>query len=129
MAPQGCGEGFGIKCLDRREKVPVLTQRLSDLLFVGKSVGDREVTPNVDSLVWFVEVVMPLLDKLLGPIYRLRIAGLADEALVARLGSSRVVFEGTVDDLAPLYDSSRIFIAPTRYAAGLPLKVVEAAAA
>jgi glycosyltransferase involved in cell wall biosynthesis len=33
-----------------------------------------------------------------------------------------------VDDLAPLYAQSRVFIAPTRYAAGIPMKVQESAA-
>jgi glycosyltransferase involved in cell wall biosynthesis len=39
----------------------------------------------------------------------------------------RVTLRGAVDDVAPLYDAHRIFLAPTRYAAGLPYKVHEAA--
>jgi glycosyltransferase involved in cell wall biosynthesis len=35
---------------------------------------------------------------------------------------------GRVDDLGPLYDQARVFIAPTRFAAGIPLKIIEAAA-
>ena len=34
-----------------------------------------------------------------------------------------------VRDLAPLYDSARVVIAPTRFAAGIPLKILRAAAA
>jgi glycosyltransferase involved in cell wall biosynthesis len=34
-----------------------------------------------------------------------------------------------VRDLAPVYGSARIFVAPTRFAAGVPLKILEAAAA
>ena len=37
-------------------------------------------------------------------------------------------FLGVVPDLRPLYGAARIFIAPTRFAAGLPQKVYEAAA-
>ena len=33
-----------------------------------------------------------------------------------------------VPDLGPLYDEARIFVAPTRYSAGIPLKLIEAAA-
>ena len=33
-----------------------------------------------------------------------------------------------VDDLTPLYDDARVFVAPTRYSAGISLKVIEAAA-
>ncbi len=32
------------------------------------------------------------------------------------------------EDLSPLYDRARVFVAPSRWAAGIPLKVVEAAA-
>jgi O-antigen biosynthesis protein len=32
-----------------------------------------------------------------------------------------------VDDLRPVYDAHRVFVAPTRYAAGIPYKVHEAA--
>jgi glycosyltransferase involved in cell wall biosynthesis len=32
-----------------------------------------------------------------------------------------------VEDLTPFYDDARVFIAPTRYAAGISLKVIEAA--
>lgn len=111
-----------------RRHAPGLDGR-SDLLFVGKLAGEREYTPNVDSLIWFVEEVMPLLDTLLGTSYRLAIAGVADDALVRRYAAPRIEFLGVVEDLEPWYDRSRVFIAPTRFAAGLPLKVVEAAAA
>ena len=39
-----------------------------------------------------------------------------------------VRFAGRLDDLAPIYDRHRVFVAPTRFAAGIPLKVVSAAA-
>lgn len=101
----------------------------SDFLFVGRSTGPRDRSPNVDSLVWFVRDVMPRLDAAMGAGYRLVVAGLADAELVASLGSDRVVFLGVVDDLGTVYDRCRVFVAPTRFAAGIPLKVVEAAAA
>jgi glycosyltransferase involved in cell wall biosynthesis len=45
------------------------------------------------------------------------------------LAAPGVELLGQVEDLEPLYASARIFLAPTRFAAGLPHKVVEAAAA
>jgi len=39
----------------------------------------------------------------------------------------RVTLRGPVTDLTPLYDSHRVFVAPTRFAAGVPYKVHEAA--
>ena len=40
----------------------------------------------------------------------------------------RVALIGAVDDLEALYGAHRIFIAPTRFAGGIPFKVHEAAA-
>ncbi|GGF18717.1 glycosyltransferase [Williamsia phyllosphaerae] len=97
-----------------------------DLLFVGPLVGDPSESPNVDSVRYFVTEVMPRLDLLIGSDHRLRIAGLVDSAEVRALESDRVVFEGVVEDLEPLYDSCRVFVAPTRFAAGIPLKVIGA---
>ncbi len=35
---------------------------------------------------------------------------------------------GRVDDLTPWFDRARVFVAPTGYAAGIPLKILHAAA-
>jgi O-antigen biosynthesis protein len=43
-------------------------------------------------------------------------------------GHARVTSRGAVSDLVPLYDAHRVFIAPARFAAGIPYKVHEAAA-
>jgi glycosyltransferase involved in cell wall biosynthesis len=98
-----------------------------DVLFVGAI--DVDDSPNVDSLVWFVESVMPLLDKLIGSSWRLRVAGTNKSQLARSLAGPRVELLGLVDDLRPLYGGSRLFIAPTRFAAGIPMKAHEAAAA
>jgi glycosyltransferase involved in cell wall biosynthesis len=44
------------------------------------------------------------------------------------LADAGVSWHPDVDDLTPLYEDARVFVAPTRYAAGIPLKIVEAAA-
>lgn len=98
-----------------------------DVLFVGAL--DADDSPNVDSLVWFVDRVMPLLDELIGSSWRLRVAGTNKSELARRLAGPRVELLGLVDDLRPLYGGSRLFIAPTRFAAGIPMKAHEAAAA
>jgi glycosyltransferase involved in cell wall biosynthesis len=43
-------------------------------------------------------------------------------------GDRTVSWHSQVDDLTPLYEGARVFVAPTRYAAGISLKVIEAAA-
>lgn len=93
-------------------------------LFVGRMTGPATEYPNVDAVRWFVAQVMPRLDALLGTGYRVDLVGLFDGEAGA-LASDRVTLHGAVDDLAPFYDRARVFVAPTRYAAGLPIKVVE----
>lgn len=97
-----------------------------DLLFFGRLTGAAHTSPNVDSVSWFVRTVMPNLDQLLGDGYRLHVVGLVEAPEITALSSERVVLHGLVDDLEPLYDSCRLFVAPTRYSAGIPLKLIEA---
>jgi O-antigen biosynthesis protein len=103
-------------------------KRRRDLLFVGALNGSRRTAPNIDSLYWFIEEVMPILDEKLGPSYKLAVAGRIECPDIRSLASDRVVFVGVVDDLTALYDQCLIFIAPTRFAAGISLKVYEACA-
>ena len=72
---------------------------------------------------------MPLLDLRIGCDYRLFIAGRLEGCEVESLASDRVIFLGIVPDLSELYNASRIFVAPTRFAAGIPRKAHEAMAA
>ncbi len=44
------------------------------------------------------------------------------------LGDATVTWRSDVDDLTALYEDARVFVAPTRYSAGISLKVIEAAA-
>jgi O-antigen biosynthesis protein len=89
----------------------------------------QQDSPNRDALEWFIREVLPLVEQSLGWETRLTVAGHIDPAISLepyRL-HPRVTLRGAVDDVAPLYDAHRIFLAPTRYAAGLPYKVHEAA--
>lgn len=95
-----------------------------DFLFVGRMTGRSTEYPNVDAVGWFVREVMPRLDAAIGTDYRVHLVGLFDEEAGA-LASPRVQLHGAVDDLAPFYNDCRVFVAATRYAAGLPIKVVE----
>ena len=98
------------------------------ILFVGAL--HEETHPNYDALVWFVEQVLPAIETVLGWETRLTVAGyVAPGVSLDRFrGHPRVTLRGPVTDLRPLYDTHRVFVAPTRFAAGLPYKVHEAAA-
>ena len=99
----------------------------SGMLFVGAI--HKEDSPNLDSLIWFVDEVLPLIEAELKWETRLTIAGyLAPGVDLRRFEHHpRITLRGEVADLEPLYNAHRVFVAPTRYAAGAPYKVLEAA--
>lgn len=100
----------------------------SGILFVGALHGTDH--PNYDGLLWFADRVLPLIDKVLGWETRLIVAGHVAPGipLDTLRPHPRITLRGEMADLRPLYEASRVFIAPTRFAAGLPYKVHEAAA-
>jgi O-antigen biosynthesis protein len=97
------------------------------MLFVGAI--HQQSSPNLDSLEWFIDQVLPIIDNALGWRTRLTIAGYIAPgvSLDQFVGHPRVTLRGAIRNLAPLYDAHRIFIAPTRFAAGQPYKIYEAA--
>jgi GT2 family glycosyltransferase len=95
-------------------------------LFVGAI--HEEASPNGDSVIWFLEQILPGIQEVLGKDVPVTIAGVNTSERIRRLAGPSVCITGHVADLTPLYDASRVFVAPTRYAAGIPHKVHEAAA-
>lgn len=96
-----------------------------NLLFVGPLVGDY--TPNTESLNWFIREVMPRIDALMGRGWSLEVVGRFSAPSLSNMGNERIRWHGQVDCLDGFYANARLFIAPTRLSAGIPLKVVEAA--
>jgi len=84
-------------------------------------------SPNTDAMRWFDAAVRPLLPARLAGV-PITIAGykakeFVDEAGLA--GAYDVLSD--LPDMAVLYRGARLVIAPTRFAGGIPLKVLEAA--
>lgn len=100
-------------------------QERSGMLFVG-ALRD-EGSPNVDSLLWFLINVLPLVEEAIPGIV-LHVVGDNSAPSLAATQKNNVIFTGRVDSIDEMYNSSRLFIAPTRFAAGIPHKVHEAAA-
>jgi GT2 family glycosyltransferase len=83
-------------------------------------------SPNVDALLWFDRMVRPLLGGLSGL-----------EFVIAGSGAGRFAQTGVLQhhwhvidsppDMADVLRTARIMVAPTRFAAGIPMKVHEAA--
>ena len=105
---------------------PVFDERRG-ILFLGALHDDS--APNYDSLEWFIGSVLPCLEEQLPPDVRFTIAGYihpsVDMAPFAQ--HPRIDIAGPVEDLAALFATHRVFVAPTRFAGGLPFKVQEAA--
>ncbi|HEX8353700.1 MAG TPA: glycosyltransferase family 4 protein, partial [Pyrinomonadaceae bacterium] len=97
-----------------------------DLLFVGTVHGPD--SPNADSVRWFARHVLPIVRSELGDGVKLLVAGEGSSDFFSGLNNGSVKVLGRVDELAELYDRARLFVAPTRFSAGIPLKVLGAAA-
>ena len=95
-------------------------------LTVGPMI--EEDTPNSDAVVWFNDNVRPIIAGRLGPDQMLlRLAGkLSAQNVMERLDSGLESL-GVVADLYSVFNSHKVFVAATRFSAGVPLKVIEAA--
>jgi O-antigen biosynthesis protein len=97
----------------------------SDILFVG-ALSDDE-SPNAESLRWFAHDVLPYLREELRSDVRLKVVGLNLARSIEKLDGSYLDLVGSVDDLKSHFEKARVFVVPTRFAAGIPLKALEAA--
>jgi GT2 family glycosyltransferase len=98
------------------------------LLFVA-AIHEQD-SPNFDALLWYAREILPgLAAQFAGAPPILHVAGHSaphiDLSMFA--GHSHIRLHGSVGDLRPLYNAARLFIAPTRYAAGTPYKIYETA--
>ncbi len=86
-------------------------------------------SPNLDSLGWYLREILPALAALLGEAPVLHVVGYTAPGIdLSPYRHERIKLHGAAGDLAPFYDAARVFIAPTRFAAGTPYKIYEAAA-
>ena len=95
------------------------------LLFVGALKDEH--SPNVDSLLWFACNVLPLIEREM-PGLDLNVAGHTAAPSLLSIERPNIHMKGRLETLDGLYRDCRVFIAPTRFAAGIPHKVHEAAA-
>jgi hypothetical protein len=105
---------------------PAAFAERAGLLFVGAL--HHAQTPNADSVRWLVREIMPKVTALLGSAVPLTIVGHNAVPELLELASDTIHFTGRVADLTPYFNQARLFVAPTRYASGIPHKAHEAAA-
>ncbi|OOG36665.1 tetratricopeptide repeat protein [Polaromonas sp. A23] len=107
-----------------RRNAPGLGNRRG-LLFVGALHPD---TPNEDGLLWFIDKVMPLLRLRMPTPPILSVVGVCTSHKIAATAGPDIRILGPQEVLEPHYDAARIFVAPVRFAGGVPAKVIEAVA-
>lgn len=97
----------------------------TDLAFLG----GFQHPPNFEAVKWFAEHVLPGL-KIAAPAIRLRIYGSNIPQTLVDLAQAhpQLLIEGWVADVASVYKSCRVFIAPLQSGAGIKGKVIGALA-
>jgi len=113
-----------VEVLSYAAKVVIAPAALGErrgLLFTGNVA--HTTTPNADSLRFFANDIAAHLDP--SPAFDLTVTGAGSARLVHLEGRIRGV--GAVPDLRAYYERARVLVAPTRFAAGIPLKVIDAA--
>jgi len=96
-----------------------------DLLFVGSLA----TPPNADALRHALREIFPRVRTSLDCRLLVVGSGAAGNLFDGSTDIEAVVFTGFVKDLSRLYDQCRVFVAPHRFAGGVPHKVIEAMAA
>jgi GT2 family glycosyltransferase len=97
------------------------------LLFVA---GIHETdSPNFDALNWYAAEILPALNAIMGTAPVLHVVGYAAPRidLSPFAYHKQIKLHGPAGDLTPFYNQCRVFVAPTRFAAGTPYKAYETA--
>jgi glycosyltransferase involved in cell wall biosynthesis len=105
---------------------PAAFSERKGLLFLGAMYDASN--PNADSMFWFLREIWPRIRQRLGPEIGLTIAGMNTDRILGPATGPATRVLGRVDSTGPLFNEARVFVIPTRFEAGIPLKALEAAA-
>ncbi len=86
-------------------------------------VGGYQHAPNVDAVNWFCDTILPAVRSKLGSVKVVLAGSNPPPEVLARAGNGVEVL-GYVEDLSPVFEQARIFVAPLRYGAGVKGKVI-----
>lgn len=89
--------------------------------------GNMDYAPNVDAVIHFTQNILPLV-RAEKPGVKFVIAGQRPVEKVRALANDHVEVTGFVKDLAGMYNSASVVVAPLRFGAGTQNKVLEAMA-
>ena len=89
-------------------------------------IGGFNHPPNIDAVLWFSEFIYPLILKKY-PKLILNIVGSNPPTSILDLTSKNIKVWGYVENVDNLFNTSKVFIAPIRYGAGVKGKIGQAA--
>jgi glycosyltransferase involved in cell wall biosynthesis len=107
----------------RENPTPKIFNERRNILFVGSILASP--SPNEDAVLSFAAECLPIIQKELA--IQLLVVGTNKSTKIRALRSDNIQVLGRQENLIEFYNQCRIFIAPTRFSAGIPLKVLEAA--
>ena len=79
--------------------------------------------PNVDAVLWFVKEIFPRVKKQI-PGVTFTVAGSNPTPEILALQNKDLRVTGYVPELSPLFEISRVFVAPLRFGAGVKGKII-----
>jgi glycosyltransferase involved in cell wall biosynthesis len=85
-------------------------------------IGGFDHQPNKDAMIYFCSEILPQITKILDDI-KVTIVGSNMPDEISKLQSEHIRPLGYVEDLKPVLEEARIFVAPLRYGAGMKGKV------
>jgi glycosyltransferase involved in cell wall biosynthesis len=91
-------------------------------------IGGFGHAPNLDAAKWLVSTLMPRVRKE-DPTIQCYVVGPNFPSELEQMTSDGIVVTGQVEDLATIFDSIRLTIAPLSYGAGIKGKIIESLAA
>ncbi len=96
-----------------------------DLIFLGS----MDTEANIDGLHWFCEEILPLIHKE-RPETTLAVVGRQPDAWTQALANDpRIVVSGTVPDVRPWLQETRVSVVPLRVGGGIRIRIYETMAA
>ena len=109
---------------DRVDVEPEVARDAARVVFVAGWEAGAD-SPNGDAVRWIHDEVLPRLTAS-GVSVRFEVTGGGVPDELRSLESTSLQFVGRVDDLEELHRTARLAVAPTRYGAGVKLKVLHA---
>ena len=109
---------------DRIELASPVARSADRIAFVAGWEAGAD-SPNGDALRWLVDEVLPAVRQQ-GVRFVLEVTGGQPPDEITGLAGPDIRFVGRVDDLDDFHRTARLAVAPTRYGAGVKLKVLDA---